>query len=238
MGRVGQVGQVGRGGQDGPAFAAAPLRRGRREGRDGLDGPDRLKGQRVLRVVRLVVVHEPVAETGRAREPCACRAAQISTACAIRTTSGCRQWAAVEPGRGMNRTDLQQLSEARVADAEALLRAERWSAAYYLLGYAVECGLKACAARQCREDDVPDKTFVNDFYTHRLDRLLGISGVEAALEARAEAEPLFQRNWNAVRDGSESSRYDPSTTEQQARGMLAAVADPHSGVLTWLKAWW
>jgi HEPN domain-containing protein len=74
----------------------------------------------------------------------------------------------------MNRRDLQLLSEARVDDAESLLEAGRWSAAYYLLGYAVECGLKACAAHQFRQDEVPDKTVVNDFYTHRLDKLLAI----------------------------------------------------------------
>jgi hypothetical protein len=32
----------------------------------------------------------------------------------------------------------------RVRDAAALLKARRWSAAYYLAGYAAECGLKAC----------------------------------------------------------------------------------------------
>ena len=60
----------------------------------------------------------------------------------------------------MNRSDLQLLSEGRVEDAEALLEAGRWAAAYYLLGYAVECGLKACAARQLRQDEVPQKTVI------------------------------------------------------------------------------
>ena len=65
----------------------------------------------------------------------------------------------------MDRSDLQVLAEARVVDAEALLEAGRWAAAYYLLGYAVECGLKACAAKQFNQYEVPDKTVVNDFYT-------------------------------------------------------------------------
>jgi len=138
----------------------------------------------------------------------------------------------------MNRTDLQILAEAGVADAEVLLRAGRWAAAYYLLGYSVECGLKACAARQFQQDEVPDKTVVNDFYSHRLDKLLGISGVKAALETRAGAESVFQVNWNTVRDWSEVSRYDHSTTEAKARDMLVAVADANSGVLPWLKAQW
>jgi hypothetical protein len=138
----------------------------------------------------------------------------------------------------MNRSDLQLLSEARVEDAEALLRAGRWAAAYYLLGYAVECGLKACAARQFRQDEVPEKTVVTDFYTHRLDKLLGISGVKADLELRAGVDQAFQVNWNTVRDWSETSRYDHSTTEVKARDMLVAVADPATGVLAWLKAQW
>lgn len=138
----------------------------------------------------------------------------------------------------MNRSDLQLLSEARVEDAESLLRAGRWSAAYYLLGYSVECGLKACAARQFRQDEVPEKTVVTDFYTHRLDKLLGISGVKAALELRAGADQAFQVNWNTVRDWSETSRYDHSTTEVKARDMLVAVADPTAGVLPWLKTQW
>ncbi len=138
----------------------------------------------------------------------------------------------------MNRDDLRLLSDARVEDARALLHAGRWAAAYYLLGYAVECGLKACAARQFRQDEIPEKTVVNDFYTHSLDRLLGISGVKAELETRKSAENGFQINWNTVRDWNETSRYDHSTSEVKARDMLVAVADPTTGVLPWLKAQW
>ena len=128
----------------------------------------------------------------------------------------------------MDRSGLQVLAEARVVDAEALLQAGRWPA----------CALKACAAKQFHEHEVPDKTIVNDFYTHRLDRLLNISGAKVALEAQAAADPRFQVNWNAVRDWNETSRYDHSTTEARARDMLVAVADPSSGVLPWLKTQW
>jgi hypothetical protein len=138
----------------------------------------------------------------------------------------------------MNRADLQLLADARVSDSEALLQANRWAAAYYLLGYAVECAIKACVARQFRQDEVPDKTIVNDFYTHRLDKLLGISGAKAALESRTSTDAAFQVNWNTVRDWNESARYDHSITEAKARDMLVAVSDPNSGVLPWLKTQW
>ena len=138
----------------------------------------------------------------------------------------------------MDRFDLQILAEARVEDAEALLQGKRWAAAYYLLGYAVECALKACAAKQFREHEVPDKTIVNDFYTHRLDKLLNISGAKGKLEDQAAADPQFKINWNTVRDWNETSRYDHSTTEARTRDMLKAVADTNSGVLPWLKTQW
>jgi hypothetical protein len=138
----------------------------------------------------------------------------------------------------MNRTDLQLLADARVVDAEALLQAQRWAAAYYLLGYAVECALKACAARQFRQDEVPEKTVVNDFYSHRLEQLLGISGVKTAFDQQVSNDHDFHVNWNTVRDWNESSRYDHSTSEIRARTLLVAVADPTSGVLPWLKTQW
>jgi hypothetical protein len=138
----------------------------------------------------------------------------------------------------MNRTDLQLLAEARVQDALVLIGAGRWAAAYYLFGYAIECGLKACAVRQFRQDEVPDKTVVNDFYTHRLEKLLAISGVKGGFDTRANSDLAFQVNWNTVRDWNETSRYDHSIGEAKARDMQIAVTDPVTGVLTWLRTQW
>jgi hypothetical protein len=47
----------------------------------------------------------------------------------------------------LNRTELQQLSQHRLLDAKALIAASRWSGAYYLSGYAIECALKAAVLR-------------------------------------------------------------------------------------------
>lgn len=138
----------------------------------------------------------------------------------------------------MDRADLQTLAEARIADAEVLLAGARWAAAYYLLGYAVECALKACVAKQFREHEVPDRTIVNSFYTHRLDQLLNISGVRVSFEERVARDPRFQVNWNAVRDWSETYRYEHTTTEAKARDMLVAVTDRDCGVLPWLRTQW
>jgi hypothetical protein len=118
------------------------------------------------------------------------------------------------------------------------LEANRWGAAYYLVGYAVESALKACASRQFGEHEVPDRKIVNDFYTHELEKLLNISGAKPTKQERAAADSAFEVNWNTVREWSEASRYDPSTTETKARDMFAACTDATSGVLPWLRTLW
>lgn len=138
----------------------------------------------------------------------------------------------------MDRTQLQQLAELRLKDAEVLLTASRWGAGYYLLGYCIECALKACIAKQFLADEVPDKKLVNDFYTHRLDQLLTISGVKSELEKRAKTDTNFEINWNTVRDWNETVRYELGVTEALARGMYEAVTNAPSGILPWLKTQW
>ena len=71
----------------------------------------------------------------------------------------------------MNRTDFQKLAEERIAEAKILLDAGKWSGAYYLAGYAVECALKACIAKMTKSEDFPDKDFPLP-----LGRLLGENG--------------------------------------------------------------
>jgi hypothetical protein len=78
-----------------------------------------------------------------------------------------------------------------------LLAAGQWDAAYYLLGYCIECALKACVAKQFRLHEVPDKELVNSFYTHRLDKLLTISGVKSEMEIHAKTDSSFEMEHSA-----------------------------------------
>jgi HEPN domain-containing protein len=135
----------------------------------------------------------------------------------------------------MDRVQLQQLAELRLEDAEALIASGRWAAAYYLLGYCLECALKACIARQFRADEVPERKLVNSFYTHRLDELLLISGTKPRLEMRARSDASFERNWSVAANWNEAVRYDLLVTEAAAREMHNAVANSASGILPWLK---
>lgn len=138
----------------------------------------------------------------------------------------------------MNRSDLQTLADLRVEDARILLDAGRHGAAYYLAGYAVECALKACVAKQIREFDFPDKKLVNDSYVHDLSKLLNISGVKNLHDAEMDRNHSFATNWGIVKDWTETSRYQVTTPEPRARDFFSAVTDPTDGVITWLKKHW
>ena len=84
-----------------------------------------------------------------------------------------------------------------------LLRAGRYSGAYYLAGYAVECALKACITRQVRQHDFPDKKLANDSYTHDLARLMSIADLKNQLDDTCTHDPTFESNWDIVQDWPE-----------------------------------
>jgi hypothetical protein len=138
----------------------------------------------------------------------------------------------------VNRRDLQILADLRIVDAKILIDGSRFSGAYYLLGYAVECALKACIAKQIKEHDFPDKQLVLDSYTHNLEKLLRISGVKLMFDSLIKTNQSFEVNWNIVKDWTEGSRYDNNVSEVKARDLLNAVTDGTDGVLTWLKTVW
>src|SRR5689334_19677655 len=108
----------------------------------------------------------------------------------------------------MNRSTFAELSEQRLRDAKALLDASRYAAAYYLAGYAVECGLKACIAKKTRRSSFPPKaTIVTKCYTHDLSVLALSAGLDQALQSEMGANAAFKANWLMVKDWNEESRY-------------------------------
>lgn len=125
-----------------------------------------------------------------------------------------------------------------MAEARTLLAARAFEGAYYLAGYAVECALKACVAKQVREFDFPEKRLVERSYTHDLTKLLEVSGVKVEFERAIRGDEVLQVSWSIVKDWSEASRYSLDVSEKSAQDMLAAVGDEPSGVLPWLKRHW
>lgn len=143
-------------------------------------------------------------------------------------------------GAAVNRADFQRLAIERLADAKALLAARRWSAAYYVAGYAVECGLKACIlARLAAEPEIlfEDRKYSEKCWTHNLVQLVDLAGLRAAFDADRTADPVLVASWEKVKDWRESRRYE-FKTKTDAEQLYEAISDKKHGVMTWIKRRW
>ena len=138
----------------------------------------------------------------------------------------------------MDRADLQRLTRIRLQEAKVLFDNRRYEGAYYLLGYAVECTFKACIAKQTKRYDFPDRKFVNDIYTHDLNKLLSVSGLEQEHHRESQRNPSFELNWTIVKDWSEQSRYIAGISRAKAKEFRSAVVSRRNGILPWLQKWW
>ncbi len=139
--------------------------------------------------------------------------------------------------RGMKRKDFIKLAGIRIREAGTLIGKKRYDGAYYLCGYAVECGLKACIAKQTKTCDFPDKDTVNQSYTHSLTQLVKIAGLEQELENNSHRSRKFDANWTVTKDWSENSRYEEHT-DKEARDLYEAISDKKDGVLKWIQRFW
>jgi len=135
----------------------------------------------------------------------------------------------------MNKTEFENLASIRIKEAEILLTADCYQGAYYLAGYALECILKACIAKQVKEFDFPDKKLANDSYTHKLANLVITAGLKEKLVEQENQNEGFKLNWAVVNKWSEESRYECVIKKQDAYDLFIAITDNESGVLPWLK---
>jgi hypothetical protein len=100
----------------------------------------------------------------------------------------------------VNRQEARQLADEWVVDAKSLRDAGRWHAAYYLAGYAVECGLKACVLAYIERTGIifQDKRFAERCYTHDLASLVKAADLEIARGRDVAANPALGLNWDTV----------------------------------------
>lgn len=138
----------------------------------------------------------------------------------------------------MNKTDLEQLVEIRLNEAQTLLQSDNFHGAYCLAGYSLECALKVCIAKQVNQYDFPNKQLATKSHTHNLSDLVGVAGLKQKLIEKEKEDESFTLNWAVAKDWSESSRYDCNINEFKARDFLDAITNDESGVLAWLKMYW
>ena len=139
--------------------------------------------------------------------------------------------------QGVTKSALESLAQAKFNDALLLFNSGRWANAFYLAGYAVELGLKACIAKQILPEAIPDRRFINSVYTHEYMKLIGLAGLTADLRVRQDADSVFAANWGIVGEWTPEARYE-STDKSTAHLLLSAISDANHGVLPWIKTYW
>jgi HEPN domain-containing protein len=137
----------------------------------------------------------------------------------------------------VDRRELQSISRIRAKEAKALLDLGLYDGAYYLAGYAVECALKACIAKETTRHEFPDKKRADSSYTHSLIDLVRIAKLDASLQELGRRDSEFDDYWNTVKLWSEQSRYRRHTA-RAAQDLVAAVCNRRHGVIAWIKLHW
>ncbi|NOT00086.1 MAG: HEPN domain-containing protein [Phycisphaerales bacterium] len=124
----------------------------------------------------------------------------------------------------------------RLDDAKVLLANERFSAAFYLAGYVVECALKACIAGHTRQYEFPDKKRAEKSHTHKVRDLAVVAQLPTDVDF--EKDRTLREYWQMISTRwSETCRYE-NRWRTEAEALLEAVDDPNHGVLQWLQKYW
>jgi hypothetical protein len=135
-------------------------------------------------------------------------------------------------------SEFQELAETRMREAKVLLDLGMWEGAYYLAGYAVELALKACIIKRLMATDAfPDKDFSKNCYTHAIEKLVALAGLDDLRKVALDSDPDLLYNWNLTRDWSEEERYH-RISRIEAEELCSAISDDEHGVLSWIKSQW
>jgi hypothetical protein len=137
----------------------------------------------------------------------------------------------------MTKQLLELLAVERLKESKLLLDQKCFNGAYYLAGYSIECGLKACIVKQINSHQIPSKPFVLEFFIHYLSRLTKLADIDQDRVIKEKADPDFAINWGIVKDWNEGARYK-EWTEVQANELYNAIENLKGGVLPWIRQYW
>ena len=121
----------------------------------------------------------------------------------------------------MQKTEIENIVQARLKDAEVLLEASRFDGSVYLCGYAIELGLKARICKTLQWNEYPNSGKYSTFKTHDLDVLLHLTGLEDKVKLNYTTE------WSIVAQWNPEVRYKPigNVQEADAKDMLDSAKE-------------
>jgi len=142
-----------------------------------------------------------------------------------------------------NCSELRRIAKARLKSAETLAKANDWHGAAYLLGYVLECALKAVTCKTLHLITYPENTKydkINSYFmTHRFEQLLVVSGLEDIFSSRGPQQAW--QNWSdftlEYQNDWPSMRYDLKTVWNEVKvvKLYNNLTEPGDGILTIIK---
>jgi HEPN domain-containing protein len=134
------------------------------------------------------------------------------------------------------RAELLEGAERKLSAARLLLDAGLPSEAYYMAGYAVELLLKAIIARRFQGDTIPSLAFVRQIYTHDLEKLASVAGLQDDIAKRRRTDRTFSAAWEEVTQWSPDARYRLNDMDIATSylGRLTGSAN-EEGIVPWMK---
>ena len=147
----------------------------------------------------------------------------------------------------MTREDYRQLSDLHVQHGKALLEGGFYSGAWYISGYAVECGIKACIAKLFRltaDDDFPEPMSGNpgggtiNLRSHNFKFLVQAAGLKLVWDREMNGSRRFRDNWDIVNRWSPEGRYATDRVQSEVVEFYSAIVDPNHGAMECIKRHW
>jgi HEPN domain-containing protein len=145
-----------------------------------------------------------------------------------------------------NRADFKLLADRRLNEAKTLSHNKHYEAAFYLAGYAVECGLKAAVCKTLNIDIFNMSSELNrGFKTHRIDHLIVLAGLSKQLAVDASSNTLLAIAQNTfVNPPSATDKWQSWSEEVRynVEKCDSAICDDFVNnveqFLTWLRLHW
>lgn len=130
----------------------------------------------------------------------------------------------------------EDLARDELESAQAMLAARKWKNAYQHAGISVECALKCRIMRVFGMNQWPERSERRDLYTHDLEDLLAICGLEDAIndDLLSDQPSLHAQAWLIIKDWNINMRYHVPSAFPQAMAKSAVEAIDTMGLVTWL----
>lgn len=142
-----------------------------------------------------------------------------------------------------NCNELRQIAIARLKSVNTLIKAKDWHGAAYMMGYVLECALKASTCKTLHLISYPDNVkypnISSYFMTHKFEQLLVVSGLENIFSYRGPVNAW--KNWSDFTleypGDWPSMRYDIKKIwdENKVKKLLLNLTEPKYGILSIIK---